>query len=205
MKATANRRISDRVAGSIPAGLAAALVVGPVTLLTIAECLFRDLHRFILAQGPGMSGYLIWLPVVLTTLLVGSITMVSFQFGRDGYLSIAAGYAIAAVAVTHSRGSHIWPGLFDFSTLSAGPILLATGLSILLGATGAVIFRVRPRLRATTLLTLFLAVLAVAWTWIHHLTDGGPYSAFVYSRHIIMSIAFALSAGTFLATKEDFE
>lgn len=205
MNAAANRRILDRTATSVPAGVAAAIVVGPVTLLTIAECLFRDLHRFVLSQSSGISGYLIWMPVGLTVLLVGTISMISFRFGRDGYLSLAAGYAVGAIAVTHSRGSHIWPGLFDFSTLSGRPLLAATGLSILLGALGALIFRRRPSLRTTALTTIILAGVAVSWTWVHYLTDGGPYSAFVYSRHIAMSIALALLTTTYLATREDFE
>lgn len=196
---------SKLAAAPISLPLAAAFVAGPTIAISLAECLFRDAHRLILIHSTGLPGYLVWLPVLLSTLFLGLVSLVAMSFGRDGAFSLAAGYAIAWFLALQTRGSYIWPGFFDFATLNTTPFNVMLALSVSIAPIGAFAKRPIASSRAVTRVILGGSLLATLWAWYHVVTHTGPDSDFAYSRHIAVTIMFLALAGIYLFYKEELD
>lgn len=200
----ANSHPTTDVSAPIGAALAAAFIAAPTIGISLAECLFWDLHRFVLIYT-SIPAYLVWLPVLLSALVVGLLSAPALSYGKDGILSLLAGYSLAGFVIFHTRGSYIWPGLFDESTRSPYRLVLMLGFSGLVALIASLLFQDRLRTPVVGRTTLALSLLTTLWTWAHKLSETGPYSAFTYSRHIAVTVLFITVVVTYVGWREEFE
>jgi hypothetical protein len=188
----------------MPAALAAAFIAAPTVALTLAECFFWDIHRLILMKSDGFAGYLVWLPIGLTTILLSGVAITALRYRKDGVLTLLAGCAVAYFCSFNLRGSMIWPGLFDLATLARTPLHFSVAVGMFFGLLGLTFSRpTATGSRAIFKVLVGVSLLATAWTWWHATAGIGAYSVFAYSRHVAQTILLVVPVCIYFACPDE--